>query len=47
MLATIADDTRIELAPALIHTYIPAGDFGATSVSGNLFGGALYLIIAR
>ena len=40
-----SSDGRVELAPALVHTYIPAGDFGSTSVSGNLFSGALYLVI--
>lgn len=38
-----ADQTRIELGPALILSVVPAGEFGATTVSGNLFSGALYL----
>jgi len=37
------DRMRVRLGPALIHSYIPTGDFGATSASGNLFGAALYL----
>jgi len=45
LLSTSNDGSRVEVAPALIHSYIPAGDFGATSVSGNLFSGALYLVI--
>jgi len=45
LLGSLYDGTRFELAPALIHTYIPAGDFGNASVSGNLFSGALYLIV--
>jgi len=34
---------RIKLGPELIHSYIPTGDFGASSASGNLFGAGLYL----
>jgi len=45
LLWTAADQMRIELGPALIHSYIPTGDFGATSASGNLFSGALYLTV--
>jgi hypothetical protein len=40
-----ADQTRFELGPALIHSVLPAGGFGATCVSGNLFSGALYLTL--
>jgi len=36
---------HVELAPALVHTYIPTGDIGSTSASGHLFSGALYLVI--
>ena len=46
LLSTSADGTRVELAPALIHSYIPAGDFGGASVSGNLFSGALYWVLS-
>lgn len=45
LLSTSPDGTRVALAPALIHSYIPAGHFGETSVSGNLFSGALYLVL--
>jgi hypothetical protein len=45
LLYQFADLTRVEIGPALIHTVIPTGDFGATSVSGNLFSGALYLSV--
>ena len=40
-----ADQTRIELGPAFIHSYLPTGNVGATSASGNLFSGALYLSV--
>jgi len=45
LLGSFGDGTRFELAPALVHTYIPAGDFGDATVSGNLFSGALYLVL--
>jgi hypothetical protein len=41
-ITTAASHTRFELGPALIQGYIPTGNFGATSASGNLFSGALF-----
>ena len=45
LLWTTDDQDRIELGPAFIHSYLPAGDFGAAHISGNLFSAALYLTL--
>lgn len=39
------DHTRLEVGPGLVHSYIPAGDFGATNASGNLFSAGLFVTV--